>query len=178
MCGSTRSGAAPTDGELTQALEAWQQALTILDDLRHPSAEQVRSKISQADPETVANPPRPATRSARRTGRARKGNRMTDHVPIPDEDLGEIEQRAHAASPAPWEAFIEARDHTAGDDFIRIGGFDDAQPDMYIQYYLGATSVRVPAADLDFIAHARQDIPRLVAEIRRLLADTQGDSPG
>jgi hypothetical protein len=53
MCGSTRSGAAPTDGELTQALEAWQQALTILDDLHHPGAEQVRSKISQADPETV-----------------------------------------------------------------------------------------------------------------------------
>ena len=66
------------------------------------------------------------------------------------------------------------RDHTAGDDFIRIGGFDDAQPDMYIEHYLGASSVRVPAADLDFIAHARQDIPRLVAEIRRLRAVTEG----
>ena len=99
---------------------------------------------------------------------------MTDPVPIPDQELDEIEQRAHAASPAPWEAFIEARDHTAGEDFIRIGGFDDAQPDMYIQHYLGATSVRVPATDLDFIAHARQDIPRLVAEIRRLRALTGG----
>jgi hypothetical protein len=99
---------------------------------------------------------------------------MTDLVPIADRELDEIEQRAHAASPAPWEAFIEARDHTAGDDFIRIGGFDDAQPDMYIQHYLGASPVRVPDADLDFIAHARQDIPRLVAEIRRLRADAQG----
>lgn len=68
---------------------------------------------------------------------------MTDPVPIPDEELDEIEQRAHAASPAPWEGFIEARDQTAGDDFIRIGGFDDAQPAMYIQHYLGASSVRV-----------------------------------
>jgi hypothetical protein len=47
---------------------------------------------------------------------------MTDPVPVRDEELDEIEQRAHAASPAPWEAFIEARDHTAGEDFIRIGG--------------------------------------------------------
>ena len=99
---------------------------------------------------------------------------MTDPVPVRDEELDEIEQRAHVASPAPWEAFIEARDHTAGEDFIRTGGFDDAQPDMYIQHYLGASSVRVPAADLDFIAHARQDIPRLVAEIRRLRAVTEG----
>lgn len=99
---------------------------------------------------------------------------MPDLVPISGHELDEIEQRAQAASPAPWEAFIEARDHTAGDDFIRIGGFDDAQPDMYIQHYLGANSVRVPAADLDFIAHARQDIPRLVAEIRRLRADNRG----
>jgi len=99
---------------------------------------------------------------------------MTDPVPIPYEELDEIEQRAHAASPTSWEAFIEARDHTAGDDVIRSGGFDDAQPDMYIQHYLGASSVRVPAADLDFIAHARQDIPRLVAEIRRLRAVTEG----
>jgi hypothetical protein len=47
---------------------------------------------------------------------------------------------------------------------------------MYIQHYLGASSVRVPAADLDFIAHARQDISRLVAEIRRLRAVTEGEN--
>ncbi len=99
---------------------------------------------------------------------------MTDPAPISDDELDQIEQRASGASPAPWQAFIEARDHIAGDDFIRIGGLDDVQPDMYVQHYLGASSVRVPAADLDFIAHARQDIPRLVAEIRRLRAVTEG----
>jgi hypothetical protein len=32
----------------------------------------------------------------------------------------------------------------------------------------GPTEVPVPDADLDFIANARQDIPRLVEEVRRL----------
>lgn len=90
--------------------------------------------------------------------------------PLPNDVLAAMDHRASNASPAPWEAFIGARDHTAGDDFIRIGGFDNAQPDMYVQHYLGATSVPLPAADLDFIAHARQDMPRLIAEIRRLRA--------
>jgi hypothetical protein len=40
---------------------------------------------------------------------------------------------------------------------------------MYIHYSSpGPTEVPVPDADLDFIANARQDIPRLVEEIRRL----------
>lgn len=99
---------------------------------------------------------------------------MSDAAPLSDEELSAIEQWAFAASAAPWEAFIEGRDHFGGDDFIRIGGLDDAQPDMYVQHYLGATSVRVPAADLDFITHARQDVPRLVAEIRRLRAVAEG----
>ncbi len=98
----------------------------------------------------------------------------TDPASIPDDELDEIEQRARAASPAPWEAFIEARDHTAGDDLIRIGGLDDSQPDMYVQHYLGTQLRSVPAADLDFIAHARQDIPRLVTEIRRLRQAAKG----
>lgn len=115
--------------------------------------------------------PRP---SALSVSRLSSGDNAVMSDGIAEAELVEIEQRAHAASPAPWEAFIEARDHTAGDDFIRIGGFDDAQPDMYIQHYLGANSVRVPAADLDFIAHARQDVPRLVAEIRRLRAVAEG----
>jgi hypothetical protein len=34
------------DGELTQAREAWQQALAILEDLEHPDADQVRAKLA------------------------------------------------------------------------------------------------------------------------------------
>ncbi|MBA3844876.1 MAG: hypothetical protein H0X39_20060 [Actinobacteria bacterium] len=75
-----------------------------------------------------------------------------------------MERRAEAASKAPWQSFIEGRDHWAGDDFIRIGGLDDDEKDMYV------SRERTPAsdADLDFIAHARQDLPRLIAEVRRL----------
>jgi hypothetical protein len=98
---------------------------------------------------------------------------MTD---LTDNDLDEIDQRATAATPGPWEAFIEER-HAADDSFIRTGGLDDNQPDMYVQHYLGATSIKVPAADLDFIANARQDIPRLVAEIRRLRSQREGGHP-
>jgi hypothetical protein len=84
--------------------------------------------------------------------------------PLSDAELAAIAARAAAASPAPWEAFVEGRDHLGGDDFIRVGGLDDDEPDMYV------LRDRTPAsaADLDFIAHARQDIPRLVAEVRRL----------
>ena len=36
-------------GYLKTAREAWQQALDILDDLRHPDAEPVRTKLRQLD---------------------------------------------------------------------------------------------------------------------------------
>ena len=46
----------------------------------------------------------------------------------------------------------------SGSDFIMTGGEDI--------YLAGATS-----ADQDFIAYARQDIPKLIAEIERLRAE-------
>ena len=42
------------DGERQAAIQAWQQALAILDDLRHPDAEQVRTKLHGAQPAKVA----------------------------------------------------------------------------------------------------------------------------
>ncbi len=88
---------------------------------------------------------------------------------LSDTDLDEIERRADSASSGPWQSFIEDRNHQSGDTFIRMGGEDPSVPDMYVQYSLpGLTTVRVPDADLDFIAGARQDVPRLVAEVRRL----------
>jgi hypothetical protein len=89
---------------------------------------------------------------------------MDDQRPLTDADLNAMQLRVEAASKGPWRSFIEGRDHTSGDDFIRIGAPDDAEPDMYV------TRDLVPAAiaDLDFIAHARQDIPRLLSEVRRL----------
>lgn len=72
-------------------------------------------------------------------------------------DLDQIEARLRAATPGPWKSFVEGRDHTSGSSFIQT-------PDSDIES-CGAT-----AADQDFIAHARQDLPRLLAEVRRLRA--------
>jgi hypothetical protein len=94
--------------------------------------------------------------------------RMTTNRPLTDEEIAAIDRRAETASPVPWEAFVEGRDHIGGDSFIRIGGLDDSQADMYVSQYVGTTVVKVPSADLDFIAHARQDGPPLVEEVRRL----------
>lgn len=79
--------------------------------------------------------------------------------------LDAIEARAAAATPGPWDSFVEGRNHESGDDFIRRAGLDDDAPDMYV------TLESHPAGqgDLDFIAHARQDLPYLVAVVGRLL---------
>jgi hypothetical protein len=87
---------------------------------------------------------------------------------ITDEELDAMEARASAATAGPWEALIEGRDHLSGDSFIRTGGLDDEAPDMYVTLTHGARPVPASVADLDFIASARQDLPRLVAELRRL----------
>lgn len=81
-----------------------------------------------------------------------------------DEDrrLAEIGARADAASPAPWRAFIEGRDHESGSSFIKVGAGRARRNDIELS---GAAP-----ADYDFIAHARQDVPALLYEVRRLRA--------
>jgi hypothetical protein len=78
------------------------------------------------------------------------------HGVLTDEEIGEIRKRTDAATPGPWNAYIEGRDHVGGSSFIMTSGED-------IELSAGAT-----VADHDFIAHARQDIPRLLAELARL----------
>ncbi|BAL77316.1 hypothetical protein [Bradyrhizobium cosmicum] len=80
---------------------------------------------------------------------------MTVLPPLTEEDIEAIKSRRDQATPGPWKSFIEAREKTSGSDFIQTEGEDI--------YLTGATG-----ADQDFIAHARQDIPRLIAEIERL----------
>lgn len=94
--------------------------------------------------------------------------------PLTEAELAAIEARAGAATRGPWEAFVEGRDHLSGDDFIRTGGLDDGAPDMYVTLHFDTRAVPALSADLDFIAAARQDVERLVAEIRRLRASGNG----
>jgi hypothetical protein len=86
---------------------------------------------------------------------------------ITDKQLEEITARCNATTIAPWVSFIEGRDCESGSSFIMTGiakgeniwGSTRGE-DIYLT---GATN-----ADMDFIAHARQDIPMLIAEIKRL----------
>lgn len=71
------------------------------------------------------------------------------------QELEVIFTRCEAATPGPWRSFVEGRDHTSGSNFIQTAGEDIE--------LTGASQ-----KDQDFIANARQDIPRLVKEVMRL----------
>ena len=73
------------------------------------------------------------------------------------EDMLAIRGRLAAATPGPWKAYLEGRDHTSGDSLVKTPTDD---------IYLHGGSL----ADLDFIAHARQDIPDLLEELEALRA--------
>jgi len=45
-------------------------------------------------------------------------------VALTDEEIGEIRERAEAATPGPWSASIEGRDHVSGSSFIMTSGED------------------------------------------------------
>ena len=86
---------------------------------------------------------------------------MDDKVaPITQEELEQIRQRCLAATPGPWKSYVEGRDHNSGSNFIMTGLGQNRGNDIEL---IGAT-----VADQDFVACARQDIPRLLDEIERL----------
>ena len=89
-----------------------------------------------------------------------RGNMPNQQKALSDSELDEVRDRCAAASPGPWRSFIEGRDHVSGSSFIMTGSGRTRGNDIEL---LGATP-----ADQDFIAHARQDIPRLLDEIARL----------
>ncbi|MCR6476582.1 hypothetical protein NU688_10475 [Variovorax sp. ZS18.2.2] len=74
-----------------------------------------------------------------------------------EQRISEIQARATAAAPGPWKGMIEGRDHLSGSSCIsRASGGIDLD---------GASD-----ADIDFMANARQDVPYLISELRRLAA--------
>ena len=79
---------------------------------------------------------------------------------ISEEELKEIENRCNQAQPGPWKAYIEGRDCESGSSFIMTGQEENRGEDIEM---FGAS-----IADYDFIANSRQDIPRLINEIREL----------
>lgn len=81
---------------------------------------------------------------------------------LPEFELQEMESRAAAACPGPWKSWDEGRDFDGGSNFIQTGNGAERGEDIERS---GAT-----VAEQDFIAAARQDVPHLVAEVRRLRA--------
>ena len=75
-------------------------------------------------------------------------------------DLDAIEARANASTPQPW-----AR---KGHDVGQVVYCSETPPELVGPVMLGRGIGEAAYADAEFIAHARTDIPVLVAEVRRL----------
>lgn len=84
-----------------------------------------------------------------------------------EKELQEIEDRNISGTKVPWIPMIEGITHTSGDDFIMTGvndANDYKNPERGNDLYLiGGTK-----EDLIFVANAKQDILKLISEIRRL----------
>lgn len=86
---------------------------------------------------------------------------MTDHTPLTEQQLDEIEARANTATPGPW--------CTVGAEI-----FQGAEYTPDVSPWIGETcraSGGMGKADAAFVAHARTDVPALVAEVRRLRSE-------
>jgi hypothetical protein len=82
--------------------------------------------------------------------------------PISDAELRAIERRCAQASPGPWKAFLESEGGLGGGNVIWVSEAND-EPDLYLWVSSGPAS----DADFDFVAAARQDLPRLLKEAQR-----------
>jgi hypothetical protein len=94
--------------------------------------------------------------------------------PLDEAALREIEARAAAAPPGPWESYVEGRDMTSGSSFILVHDAAGEQMDVYLTID-GSEPAPKPYRRWneplqDFIASARTDVPALIAEVRRLRA--------
>lgn len=80
--------------------------------------------------------------------------------PLTPEGLDTIEARANAATEGPWEI--------RGHEIVR-----DSYGLATIQSLWIADIDPVAPADAEFIAHAREDVPALVVELRRLRTENE-----
>jgi len=93
-------------------------------------------------------------------------------------ELDAIEHRALAAfgvMPLPWTPFLESRHGIGGCSFVQCA-HTDTDYEIYFDVRVDNEPLRSPDVNLDavidFVGNAAADIPRLVAEVRRLRAIT------
>ncbi|WP_405537713.1 hypothetical protein OG787_33560 [Streptomyces sp. NBC_00075] len=106
---------------------------------------------------------------------------MEESKPFGEEELQLIEERSDSATPGPW--FVRQLDDREAMSLVAVStvpdtGLGERWPDFPSAQMVALTLVQDPRyADVSdelwdenarFIAHARQDVPRLVAEVRRL----------
>ena len=107
---------------------------------------------------------------------------------LSDVELDEMQQRCDTATAGPW--FIRVLDDAHAMTLYAVSTKPDTNqgerwPDFEQWTMVAATLVQEPryvsiederwVENARFIAHARSDVPRLVAEVRRLRALATGD---
>ncbi len=80
---------------------------------------------------------------------------------ITEKELTALESAGRRASGGPWVAYVDSDIPEGGAPYIAVGG-DREAPDMYV--WIGEEFA--PRPDVELIAAARQDVPRLVRELR------------
>ncbi|MGK5552738.1 hypothetical protein ACSNOI_14090 [Actinomadura kijaniata] len=115
---------------------------------------------------------------------------MDAPAPLTDEELDEIEEAAAAATPGPWH--VRQLDDVHAMGLVAVGtvpdtGRGERWPDFDHGEIVATTLVQEPryvdVADgrwdenAYFIARARRDVSRLVAEIRRLRGRPDATGP-
>lgn len=88
---------------------------------------------------------------------------MTSHE-LSDEELERVERLIDAASAGPWFSYVEGRDTEAVSTCIELGSCNE------LGSFASMRLVGGTVADQDFIAGARQYLPRLLREVRVLRA--------
>lgn len=106
---------------------------------------------------------------------------MASTEPLSDGELDELDELARAATPGPW--FVRGLDDEHAMNLVAVSttpntGLGERWPNFDYREIVAATLIQQPryvdAADerwdenAHFIATAREAVPRLVAEIRRL----------
>jgi hypothetical protein len=84
-----------------------------------------------------------------------------------DTTLDEIEARANAATKGPWRWVDEYPDEADG-SFVRLLEAPEARGVPAYNVLAHRTFWRISESNLEFIAHAREDVPALVGRVREL----------
>jgi hypothetical protein len=90
---------------------------------------------------------------------------------VTNDEIAAIKQRADNATPGPWEWLSDHGDETPFYDHEDQRSGDMLGPIMGTWGNDGTAGIAMPVADAEFIAHAREDIHALLAEIARLRAN-------